>query len=1285
MTQAFDRRIAELAVARGLLPAAEAEGALQEAQRRRAAGEAPPALTEVLLARGIVDAAAAAALLADLARSDQAAGETLVGVVAILGAKPPTAGADATLSATLPTAAGADATLGTTRPIAVAGPVPQLNFGRYEILSELGRGGMGVVYRAHDPQLRREVALKTLPQGAGASPESIERLLREARTAATLDHPGIVRIHEVGAVAGMPFFAMEYVRGRTLREVLQGPDRPGLRERAGWVLQAAEAVAHAHARRIIHRDLKPANLLLGEDGRVHVMDFGLAKEMEERTRLTTTGQILGTPQYMPPEQIDGDAEKLGPASDVYALGAVLYEALTGRAAFEATGVAELLAKVLSRDPVPPRALDPRIPIDLETVCLRTLQKEPERRYPTARELADDLGRFLRGEAVDARRETLVERGFRWVRRRKAITGLIAAAAAASLLAGALGLQSVRDRADRERLQAEKLTVLRSVAALAVDAALFARRAGGRMDQAGQRFVGPLQEAARQVAEQAPGLAEPHFYLGRMYRALLRPADALAEQERGLAKDAGFAPCGYERAVLLAQRYFEQVEAAGDRAREREGGLLSASGRIEAAAAPHRRIDTREVEGGDPQLRSAKAEAIAALDALRGSLARSVAAPDHRRGSPAGSRSWGEHAVPLLRVGGAQLDCVEGMVSAYAPEGWAPARARLEQAIAAAPELEEAHQALAEAAIRFGRYAEAIAALERGLAGDQGNRVLWELAGRARLLQAHALWYRGQDPHAECAAGIAAYGQAVDLAPDRAGARLGRGDVLLARGQFRASRGLDSRADHEAAQADYRRAVELAPDDPQAWMRSGGAWTNLGSWRVSRGEGGEEDYRRAEADYLRALERAPKNAEAWTLLGTVRRSLARVTAARGGDPRAEYARCIEAHDAALACNPAEGRAWLERGLARFELARWLATRGEDPQEMWAAALADLGRAAEELPGSSAPANARGLAHMNRAVYAIQRGGDAAADLDAALAAYGEALGRNPEDFEARLYRGMVHCNRALWRMRSGADPTEDFRRAATDHEEATRLNPTLGEGWGRRSFTLAIWAGHESQSGRDAEALFRSAIECATKAIELNPGSVDVWEARAKSRQNWALARVQRGEDPTEMFAAGEADYVEAVRIHPGKLDAWINRGALLSNWAMHEDTAGRDAETRWRAALAAYDSAIGLNPNSAQAHVCRGQSWLNWAVVRAQKAQDPAEQDERAIADLSRAVALDARSFEARTSRGIAHQNRAGHEGTAGRDPAPDRAAAAADYEASLELNPNQPGLRERIAELRGK
>src|ERR1700722_9629313 len=317
----------------------------------------------------------------------------------------------------------------------------------YDMQCVLGYGGMGVVYKARHIKLKRFVAVKMLLSGVYASPIERTRFLREAEAVARLSHPNVVQVHDTGEYNGRPYFTMELVEGGTLARQLDGTPWPA-KKAAMLILTLAQAVETAHRAGIVHRDLKPGNILLDTDGLPKISDFGLARRDDDDLSVTLTGTRVGTPCYMAPEQSLGQTKLIGPPTDVYSLGAILYELLTGRPPFRGESTAETEQQLLLLEPVPPRRLNAKVPRDLETICLKCLSKQPDRRYGAGAELARDLGRFLRDEPILARRTGPIERSRKWVHRHPAIT---VAAVACLLLATVLVSESIRSALTQARV------------------------------------------------------------------------------------------------------------------------------------------------------------------------------------------------------------------------------------------------------------------------------------------------------------------------------------------------------------------------------------------------------------------------------------------------------------------------------------------------------------------------------------------------------------------------------------------------------------------------------------------------------------------------------------------------------------------------------------------------------------------------------------------------------------------------------------------------------------------
>jgi tRNA A-37 threonylcarbamoyl transferase component Bud32 len=309
-------------------------------------------------------------------------------------------------------------------------------FGDYELLGPIGQGGMGVVYKARQRTPDRIVALKLNLSGLRATETEIKRFHTESSAAAKLQHPNIVAIHEVGKHEGRHYFSMDYIEGASLADVINRTPLSGERA-ARYVKIIAEAIHYAHERGILHRDLKPHNILIDAKDEPRITDFGLARQIDVDSDLTVSGVVLGTPSYMPPEQATGNRREIGPAIDVYSMGAILYDGLTGRPPFRADTLLDTLRQVKDTEPAPPRLLNRKVPRDLETICLKCLSKAPNQRYPSAQELADDLGRFLRHEPIQARPVGRFERLWRWSRRNPLLAaGCAGIALGLFMLAGA---------------------------------------------------------------------------------------------------------------------------------------------------------------------------------------------------------------------------------------------------------------------------------------------------------------------------------------------------------------------------------------------------------------------------------------------------------------------------------------------------------------------------------------------------------------------------------------------------------------------------------------------------------------------------------------------------------------------------------------------------------------------------------------------------------------------------------------------------------------------------------
>ncbi|MBI3723962.1 protein kinase, partial [bacterium] len=522
---------------------------------------------------------------------------------------------------------------------------PERRLGRYVILSTLGRGGMGIVYRAFDAELGRPVAIKMILDPSYAGDDQVQRFHREARAAAQLRHPGIVSVHEVGAHDGKPFLVLELIEGENLEKLLlRAPIHA--RRACEIVAEVAAALEHAHGNGVVHRDVKPENVIVDREGRPHLMDFGLALDVKAASRLTVEGDILGTPAYMAPEQAAGDVAAQGPRSDVYSLGAVLYRALVGKPPFEARSLPALLKHVLLDDPVSPRKQNPRVHPDLETITLKCLAKEPSRRYASAAAVREELERFLGGEPIVARPIGPVARAARFVLRHRKT-------AAAMLLLGALAVGAVAFSLARPLLEARKRerAVERAHAAMLARSDALAREAASSLENAEAKLarLSPDEPSTREIDEsfervardlgQAASIRSDLAAIGRKAASPDEPPEERFREALARAESALGRPALLARAAFGLSRAFARSRKTAQAARERarayrldpqgEHGSrafldlaleLEASGDVERALGVFRSLSGRKLP---PPLR-----ARAALGAGRTALA--LGRPDSAR-------------------------------------------------------------------------------------------------------------------------------------------------------------------------------------------------------------------------------------------------------------------------------------------------------------------------------------------------------------------------------------------------------------------------------------------------------------------------------------------------------------------------------------------------------------------------------------------------------------------------------------------------------------------------------
>ncbi|MBI3270750.1 MAG: tetratricopeptide repeat protein [Planctomycetes bacterium] len=980
-------------------------------------------------------------------------------------------------------------------------------FGPYELIGEIGRGGMGVVYKARDPRRAELVAIKILLAEAYASADQVKRFRREGEILARLRHPGIVAVHEIGEADGKAYVAMEYVDGASLDKVLADAAQPpaasvaahrraGLdcRTAAGMTREIAEALHAAHQAGVIHRDLKPANVMRDRAGKLKLMDFGLAKLLDSSASgSTASGALLGTPQYMSPEQAEGRVRAVGARSDVYQLGALFYELLTGGPPHRGESTPEVLRKVVEEEPSPPRHIDPAIARDAETICLKCIEKDPARRYASAAAVAADLERFLAGGRIVARPFSTVARVWR-----KAVRGrsVVLPAAAAVGLGVALctlilaGLaRDARERDGQRLLEKGRVGVDNAFSYLYNKDAKYEELV--RRVEEGQPFV---EEAIRKLPDSAVG----YYLLGRAWD--LRGWEDRADEcwRTAIEKDPRFSEAHFQRARLLLAKCFEAQLAASEEERaarrpEAEDLARQAQAELKTAAAG--------VGLQDPVAR-AVAEAMLAQSGgdLDGSAHLTRASLAKFGGQP------GEEDLYWL-LGVAVGGTAEGMGGLDRAIQIRPkhlhalfARANLHQA---AGDLNAAIRDFDEALRINPRFT--IALSNRGNArrakGDLDGAIRdFDEALRINPGYAKALYNRGiaRREKGDLDGAIADYGEALRINPRYV-------DALTNRGLARQAKG-----DLDGALRDHDEALRIHP-------RYAGGLTNRGAARQAKGDldGAIRDYdealgvdpsfevalsnrglcRQAKGDldgalrdYDEALRMDPSYAEAFYNRGNALREK--------GDPNG----AILAYEEALRLHPRNAQALTNRGLAR-------------------AAKGDLEGAIQDYDDALL-VDPRYLEALNNRGAARQAKGD----LEGAIRDYDEAL-RIRAVLPAALY------NRGLARAAKG-----DLNGALRDYDEFLRINPRSADAFTNRGLA------------RQAKGDLDGAIRDHDEALRINP-------SYAGALTNRGSARRTQGD-----LDGAIRDFDEALRIDPRLPEALASRG--LARQAKGDRAAAiRDWET----------------------------------------------------------------------------------------------------------------------------
>jgi eukaryotic-like serine/threonine-protein kinase len=952
---------------------------------------------------------------------------------------------------------------------------------KYETAVPLGRGAMGEVFKAFDPVLQRFVALKYLRWGDEAM---AERLLREARLQARVDHESVCKVYDVGVDQGRPFIAMQYIEGRSLEEL--APEL-SLAEKLEIVSAVADAVEAAHQTGLIHRDLKPQNILLERRAaggyKPYVLDFGLARE-HEAPGLTETGMILGTPAYMAPEQALGRLDCLDRRTDVHALGAVLYRLVTGRPPFQGSDL-DVAMRVAYTDVPPPRTLTPELPFELEAIILTCLAKEPARRYDTARALAEDLRRLQTGQRVSARAPGWSERAWRRTRRNPKTA---AAAALGVLSVAALGAYAFKGSWDDRERAAAALRLGQEVAQIegSLRQASLLPLHDTRPER--RRVLERMQAMERELAGMGAAAEGPGRYaLGRAHLALHRYEDAQAELERAwkagyrtpeVAQALGQAlGARYQRSLERAQRIpvralRERRAAEMDKAfREPAFAYLQTAGNaatlppyIAALSAFYAKRYDEAVEKAQHAYQ--QAPGLYEARVLEGDVIRLQAQQKAAAGEYAPALAGLEAALALYAraaevarsdalVYQRQCECGMSMSETRWRSGqkyddiFAVARRACQAALTADPDHGETHTTLSVLYFRRGedrslrdeerfRYLdEAQAAAEQAVRADPRDVDAYRTIGAVAVVRAEEELEHSRDPRPMLNAAIAANETALRIDPGRADFYHGLGLAHLRLGQYDREWGRDPRRSYGRSVEMHRKAVEITPS-PTNYNTLGITYKEASLYEREQGGDPNPLLDQAVAAYREGLASNPRHYFSQVNLGNALVHKADWERYSGRDPSALLVQAREALQAAGAINAKQGAQDLFLGNAEVVAARWSASQGRSPEAELAAAGAAYQRALAVLAE---------LSELHRSL--------------------------------AELYRW-----RAEWRVRAGQPPAEEVRRGLAAIRQALALAPDDGRTLAVEGVLLALAARQVQEPAARSRALAEAAVPL-RRAIEKN--------------------------------------------------------------------------------------------------------------------------------------------------------------------------------------------------------
>jgi serine/threonine-protein kinase len=1066
---------------------------------------------------------------------------------------------DATESVLVPPPADPDATATLspgTRKLGVGAPdFPVADWDRYRPLRFLGQGGMGKVFLARDVRLHRDVAIKFVH---GGDRGSLSRLVSEARAQARVSHERVCQVYEVGEVEGEVYIAMQFIDGVPLGTIA---DRLSTEQKARLLRDAALGLHEAHRQGIVHRDVKPSNIMVvrTEDGDLQpfVMDFGLARSSGGGT--TETGAVLGTAHYMSPEQARGEVSRLDRRADVYSLGATLYAVLTGEPPIPGDNALDVVARLATEEPRAPRALDPDIPVDLEVITVKCLEKDRAGRYDSARALAEDLDRFLGGEPVAARPAGA------WYRLRKRIVKhrrpVIAGTVAAMLLLAALGWGlSVRKKAaERERLARRFTELVERIESQARYSAL-SRLHDIRADRAAIRAR--MEELQAEIRRAGPVAIGPGSYaLGRGYLALGEEGKAREALEVAWRNGYREPRAAYALALVMGHLYQES--------------LLEA----EKIRSPEQReARRREIE---PRYRDP------ALAYLRQS-----------EGAEVPSR---EYVAALVGFYEDRLDEALAHVDAIGaglPWFYEAPQLRGEILLARALRLRnQGKREEARPAFDAGRRALTLAAAV-GESVPAIHEELGELEYEAMVMEL----YGGGDLAPAFARGVEATSRALAVEPEDRASFLVTARLHLSLAEYRVNQGGDAEDLLKKAITAAQRALAVDPARPEAALELGRIYRQWAQLRQGKGQDPREQLRLA-AEISESIRAEDRDYAFYQLRGLIFQVWADYEEGIGVDPSPNRGRSIDAYLAASRIDGQLSGVWINLGVALYT--RAAGPRPKDPDADLEQARAAFDKAGKIDPRHIVPYYYRSQILVLSASRKRARGEDARPDLEQAVEACRQGSAINAGVAYLHNGRGMALLELATEAWDHGGDPDPVIERARGAFEQAIAVAPQQGLGYNNDGFALARRVHFQRLRGEDPEPTVRTAREVLRKAFDRLPGHPWVWSNLAIANAELGRFELEHGRDPGPSLALASEAVGKVLEHNPRDGLAHFYLGETRGLRARWLDRRGQAANGDFERAAQAYQEALDLTPDDQDYRIAAGHFSLDWAAAQRSAGRDP--------------------------------------------------------------------------------